>query len=552
MRKTNLPFLVVVVALAAVLVGLSFHSAGTVDPATYTPGVYSTLGSLLPPVIAIALALITKEVYSSLFVGIVTGALLYANGNLELMLNTMLFNEDGGMIFKLADSWNVGILVFLVILGIMVALMNQVGGSAAFGQWAAKHIKTRVGAQLATMALGVLIFVDDYFNCLTVGSVMRPVTDRHNVSRAKLAYLIDATAAPVCIIAPVSSWAAAVTSSVPEGSGINGFAMFLNTIPFNFYALTTLLMMVILSVAKFDYGPMKLHERNALNGDLFTTEARPYGDVSDERTTPFGAVIDLVFPVLVLIICCVIGMVYTGGFFDGESFVNAFANADASVGLVLGSVVTLLITFCFYMTRGVMTFKEFTDCIPEGFKAMVAPILILTMAWTLSGMTGLLGAKYFVHDVVEASAGNLQMFLPAIIFVVAVLLAFSTGTSWGTFAILIPIVCHVFASAEFYQMLVISISACLAGAVCGDHCSPISDTTIMASAGAHSDHVNHVSTQLPYALTAAAVSFVGYIVAGVLGYKFGNALALVSAPFTLVLMVVTLLVIRSITGAEKA
>ena len=552
MKKKNYVFLAAVIVIAAVLIGISVNTPGTVDPETYQPAVYSTLGALLPPVIAIALALITKEVYSSLFVGIVAGALLYANGNLELMLNTMLFNEDGGMVYKLADSWNVGILVFLVILGIMVALMNLVGGSAAFGQWASTHIKTRVGAQLATMVLGVLIFVDDYFNCLTVGSVMRPVTDRHQVSRAKLAYLIDATAAPVCIIAPVSSWAAAVTSSVPEGSDINGFAMFLSTIPFNFYALTTLLMVILITVLKLDYGPMQLHEANARKGDLFTTEARPYGNADDESVNPNGQVIDLVFPIAVLIFCCIIGMVYTGGFFSGESFVNAFANADASMGLVLGSIVTLIITFCFYMIRGVMSFKEFTGCIPEGFKAMVAPILILTMAWTLSGMTGLLGAKYYVHDLVATSAGALKLFLPAIIFLVALFLAFSTGTSWGTFAILIPVVCHVFGSGDTYQMLVISIAACLSGAVCGDHCSPISDTTIMASAGAHSDHVNHVSTQLPYALTAAAVSFVGYIIAGILGYAFDSSIALISMPITLVLMVVVLLVIRKVTAEPAA
>ena len=552
MKKKNYVFLAAVIVIAAVLIGISVNTPGTVDPETYQPAVYSTLGALLPPVIAIALALITKEVYSSLFVGIVAGALLYANGNLELMLNTMLFNEDGGMVYKLADSWNVGILVFLVILGIMVALMNLVGGSAAFGQWASTHIKTRVGAQLATMVLGVLIFVDDYFNCLTVGSVMRPVTDRHQVSRAKLAYLIDATAAPVCIIAPVSSWAAAVTSSVPEGSDINGFAMFLSTIPFNFYALTTLLMVILITVLKLDYGPMQLHEANARKGDLFTTEARPYGNADDESVNPNGQVIDLVFPIAVLIFCCIVGMVYTGGFFSGESFVNAFANADASMGLVLGSIVTLIITFCFYMIRGVMSFKEFTGCIPEGFKAMVAPILILTMAWTLSGMTGLLGAKYYVHDLVATSAGALKLFLPAIIFLVALFLAFSTGTSWGTFAILIPVVCHVFGSGDTYQMLVISIAACLSGAVCGDHCSPISDTTIMASAGAHSDHVNHVSTQLPYALTAAAVSFVGYIIAGILGYAFDSSIALISMPITLVLMVVVLLVIRKVTAEPAA
>ena len=548
MKKKNILFLVAVVAIFGVLLGFTVQTPGTVDPATYTPAVYSTIGALLPPVIAIILALLTKEVYSSLFIGIISGALLYSNGNLKLALDTMFYHEEGGMIYKLADSWNVGILVFLVVLGIMVALMNLVGGSAAFGQWASLHIKTRVGAQLATIVLGVLIFVDDYFNCLTVGSVMRPVTDRHQVSRAKLAYLIDATAAPVCIIAPVSSWAAAVTSSVPEGSDINGFAMFLHTIPYNFYAMTTLLMMVLITVLKLDYGPMKLHERNAQQGDLFTTAARPYGDVDEEPSRPKGKVIDLVFPVAVLIVCCIIGMIYTGGFFSGTSFVDAFAGSDASMGLVLGSMVTLMITFCFYMVRGVMSFQEFTSCIPEGFKAMVAPILILTMAWTLSGMTGLLGAKYYVHDLVNASAGGLKMFLPALIFLVALFLAFSTGTSWGTFAILIPVVCNVFGSGDTYEMLVISIAACLAGAVCGDHCSPISDTTIMASAGAHSDHVNHVSTQLPYAMTAAGVSVVGYLIAGILGYFSGSALALVALPITLILLVAVLLIIRTISN----
>lgn len=546
MRKTNYTFLFATLALLAVLSFISWQAPAVVDPKTYQPAVYSTIGALLPPVIAIALALITKEVYSSLFVGIAIGALLYANGNLELMLNTMLFNENGGMITKLADSWNVGILVFLVILGIMVALMNKVGGSAAFGQWASQNIKTRVGAQLATIALGVLIFVDDYFNCLTVGSVMRPVTDRHQVSRAKLAYLIDATAAPVCIIAPVSSWAAAVTSSVPKGSDINGFSMFLNTIPYNFYALTTLLMMILLTVMNFDFGGMKLHEDNARKGDLFSTAARPYGDM-DERSgsLPKGSVIDLVLPVAVLIGCCIVGMIYTGGYFSGESFVDAFANADASKGLVLGSMVTFFFVFCFYMVRDVMTFKDFTECIPMGFKAMVAPIMILTMAWTLSGMTGLLGAKYYVHDLVAGSAGVLKMFLPAIIFIVAMFLAFSTGTSWGTFAILIPVVCNVFGSGDTHEMLVISIAACLSGAVSGDHCSPISDTTIMASAGAHSDHVNHVSTQLPYALTAAGVSVVGYLIAGGIAYFSESSMALISLPLTLGLMVVTLFGLRT-------
>ena len=552
MRKNNYLFLAILLVIMAGLFYISGQHPNTVDPENYKPAVYSTIGALLPPVIAIALALITKEVYSSLFVGIAIGALLYSNGNLELGLNTMLYNENGGMITKLSDSGNVGIMVFLVILGIMVALMNKVGGSAAFGQWASKNIKTRVGAQLATIALGVLIFVDDYFNCLTVGSVMRPVTDRHQVSRAKLAYLIDATAAPICIIAPVSSWAAAVTSSVPKGSDINGFNMFLQTIPYNFYAITTLSMMLLLTIMKFDFGSMKVHEDNANKGDLFTTAARPYGDDDDNTDKPNGAVIDLVLPVIVLIICCIIGMIYSGGFFTGESFVDAFAGADAPKGLVLGSMATFFFTFCFYMVRNVMTFREFTECIPAGFRAMVAPIMILTMAWTLSGMTGLLGAKFYVHDLVANSAGILKMFLPTIIFVVAMFLAFSTGTSWGTFSILIPVVCNVFGSGDTYEMLIISIAACLSGAVCGDHCSPISDTTIMASAGAHSDHVNHVSTQLPYALTAASVSVAGYLIAGGIAYFTESSLALIALPITLCLLFVTLLVMRTYMRKQTA
>ena len=546
----RIAFAILAVALLVTIIVLQLNTSAEIDPETYKPAVYSSLFALLPPFIAIVLALITKEVYSSLFIGIITGAMLYANGNPELMINSMFFNENGGMIYKLADSWNVGILVFLVILGVMVALMNKVGGSAAFGQWASEHIKSRVGTQVATIVLGILIFVDDYFNCLTVGSVMRPVTDRRNISRAKLAYLIDATAAPICIIAPVSSWAAAVTSSVPEDSGIQGFAMFLHTIPFNIYALTTILMMFLLAGMKFDYGPMKKHEQNAMKGDLFTTEARPYGDDMDTAAaTGKGKVADLVVPVLVLIFFSIFGMVYTGGFFKGETFIDAFANADASMGLVLGGIISLVITFFFYMIRGVINIKEFAECIPEGFKAMVAPILILTLAWTLSGMTGLLGADEYVHDVVANSAAAVQIFLPAIIFTVAAFLAFSTGTSWGTFGILIPIVCSVFAGQESYAMLVISIAACLSGAVCGDHCSPISDTTIMASAGAHSDHVNHVSTQLPYAITAAIVSGIGYLIAGALGYYYGTNVALIAPAAALVLMVLTMMAARKM--AEK-
>ncbi len=546
MKKKNLFFLAAVMMLVGVFIGFALNTPAEINARTYTPAVYSTLGALIPPVAAIALALITKEVYTSLFIGIASGALLYANGNPILALNTMLFNGEGGLVTKLADRTNVGIIVFLVILGILVALMNKVGGSAAFGQWASKHIKSRIGAQFATMMLGVLIFIDDYFNCLTVGSVMRPVTDRHQISRAKLAYIIDATAAPICIIAPVSSWAAAVTASVPEGSSINGFSMFLNTIPYNFYAIGTIVMMIIITAMRFDFGPMKKHEMNAAKGDLFTTPNRPYGEADTEMTTPEGKVIDLVFPIIILIIACIIGMIYTGGFFKGESFIDAFANADASMGLVLGSIAALLVAFCFYMIRGVMSFSDFAECIPEGFKAMVAPIMILTLAWTLSGMTGLLGAKYFVRDIVESYAGTLQMFLPAAIFIVAALLSFSTGTAWGTFAILIPIVCNVFESN--YSMLVIAIASCLSGSVAGDHCSPISDTTIMASAGAHSDHINHVSTQLPYVIVVSSVCAVGYIIAGTLSYSGGPAIA--ALPITLAMLAGVLIGIKKLTDRQ--
>ena len=445
-----------------------------------------------------------------------------------------------------------GILVFLVMLGILVALMNKAGGSAAFGRWASTHIHTRAGAQFATLLLGIMIFVDDYFNCLTVGSVMRPVTDRQKVSRAKLAYLIDATAAPICIIAPVSSWAAAVTSSVPEGSGINGFTMFLRTIPYNYYAILTMVMSLFVIFTGTDYGPMKLNETNAMNGDLFTTEDRPYGDDVDDGTDTKGRVIDLVAPVIVLIAACIFGMVYTGGFFEGTDFITAFADCNASMGLVMGSSIALFFTFVFYRVREVMTFQDFAACIPEGFKAMVSPMLILTLAWTLSGMTGLLGAKYYVANLLGGSAAALQYLLPVIIFVVAVFLAFATGTSWGTFSILIPIVCHAFPEGE---MLVISIAACLSGAVCGDHCSPISDTTIMASAGAHCSHVNHVSTQLPYALTVAGVSAGCYVLTGlseaVLGARANLVSSLVLLGVAIFLELIVLSVIRVRTGHGK-
>ena len=475
---------------------------------TYQPALYATIWALLPPLVAIILALITKEVYSSLFVGIVVGALLYSGFKFEGTV-TQIF--EGGIIKVLSDSYNVGILIFLVILGSVVCMMNKAGGSAAFGRWASKKIHTRVGAELAAIVLGILIFIDDYFNCLTVGSVMRPVTDRHHVSRAKFAYLIDATAAPVCIIAPISSWAAAVSGFV---EGQDGLAIFVKTIPYNFYAILTIVMMVGMVLMKTEFGAMKTHEINALNGDLYTTSARPYENATDDETpNPRGRVIDLVIPIVVLVICCVISMIYTGGFFSGTDFVTAFSQSDASTGLAMGSAFGLVFAIIFYMIRRVINFRDCMGCIPEGFKAMVPAIMILTFAWTLKAMTDSLGAAVFVEEAMRSVAGGIEVILPAIIFLVGCGLAFATGTSWGTFGILIPIVVAVFEKSS-PEMMIISMSACMAGAVCGDHCSPISDTTIMASAGAQCDHVTHVSTQLPYAILAAAVSFVTYIVAG--------------------------------------
>ena len=472
---------------------------------------YATLLSLLPPLIAITLALITKEVYSSLFLGILSGALIYSNFNLWGMVT----NTFDVMVSKLADSWNVGILIFLVVLGMMVSLVNKAGGSAAYGRWAETHIKSRVGALISTAVLGMLIFIDDYFNCLTVGSVMRPVTDKHQISRAKLAFLIDATAAPVCIIAPISSWAAAVSSVAPEGQGIQ---LFINSIPYNFYALLTLAMVIMMSLMKVEFGPMKLHEDNAMMGDIYTTAARPYANVESEVDNSNGTVTDLVLPIVALIVSCILTMVYTGGFFDVDStcymnFIDAFSDCDASMGLVLGSFIALIVTFCFYIPRKVITIKQFTAAFSEGFKQMVPAILILTFAWTLSGVTSQLGATIYVAELVRNSASAFANFLPAIVFLIAVGLAFATGTSWGTFGVLLPIVCSVFTSGE---LMVIAVSACLAGAVCGDHCSPISDTTIMASTGAQCDHINHVNTQLPYALLSAGVSFLGFVLAGII------------------------------------
>ncbi len=501
--------------------------------AEYVPAMYSTFWALVPPIVAIGLALITKEVYSSLFVGILIGGLLYSGFQFETTI-THIFED--GIISVLSDSYNVGILVFLVILGTMVSLMNRAGGSAAFGQFASEKIHSRVGAQLATILLGVMIFIDDYFNCLTVGSVMRPVTDKFKVSRAKLAYLIDATAAPVCIIAPISSWAAAVTGFV---EGEDGFSIFIRAIPYNFYAILTIVMMVGMVLMNVEFGSMKTHEQNAVKGDLFTTPGRPYGNAKEMPAETKGKVMDLLIPIVSLIICCVIGMLYTGGFFSGTDFVTAFSESDASLGLTFGSFFGLIITIGLYQLRRVLSFSDCMSCIPEGFKAMVPAILILTFAWTLKAMTDSLGADVYVADLVNTSAKSLINFLPAIIFVVGCLLAFATGTSWGTFGILIPIVVAVFQNSN-PQLMIISISACMAGAVCGDHCSPISDTTIMASAGAQCEHVNHVMTQLPYAVAAAAVSFVTYIVAGFVQSAW------IALPVGILMMIAVLFVLRAL------
>ena len=504
----------------------------------YVPAVYATFWALVPPVVAIGLALITKEVYSSLFIGVLMGGILYSGFSFE---GTITHIFEDGMINVLSDSYNVGILIFLVILGTMVCLMNRAGGSAAFGQFAADHIKGRVGAELATILLGCLIFIDDYFNCLTVGSVMRPVTDKFKVSRAKLAYLIDATAAPICIIAPISSWAAAVTGFV---EGEDGFSIFVRAIPYNFYAILTIVMMIGMVLLRTEFGSMKFHEKNALKGDLYTTPGRPYDTEKQPEVSVRGTVLDLLIPIISLIICCMIGMLYTGGFFSGEDFVTAFSQSDASLGLTMGSFFGLLITIGLYQVRRVLKFSECMACIPEGFKSMVPAIMILSFAWTLKAMTDSLGADVYVATVVASSARSFLNFLPAIIFVVGCFLAFATGTSWGTFGILIPIVVAVFENSN-PDLMIISISACMAGAVCGDHCSPISDTTIMASAGAQCEHVNHVTTQLPYAVTAAAVSFVSYIIAGFVQSAW------IALPIAIALMVATMFVIRAVNGVLK-
>ncbi len=536
---------VFVVALALIFVMSMPLIAMAEDGAEYEPNLYATVLSLLPPIIAIGLALITKEVYSSLFIGILSGGILWSiglGGAKVTFFGILTHVMTDGVVASLADSYNMGILIFLVLLGWLVAMMNKTGASASFGKWAETRIKTRRGASLATILLGCLIFIDDYFNCLTVGAVMRPVTDKHHISRAKLAYLIDATAAPVCIIAPISSWAAAVTGFV---EGEDGFSLFIRCIPYNFYALLTLVMMLGLVFFQFDYGPMRIHEENAIhNNDLFTTADRPYADADDDSIHGNGQVKDMIVPVIALILICVIFMLFAGGFFDGETFIDSFSNTDASVGLSIGGMVALILAIVWYIARRVLTFKEAMEAFPEGFKAMVPAIMILTFAWTLKAMTDSLGAKQFVEALVKGGAEGMLNFLPAVIFLIAVGLSFATGTSWGTFGILIPIVVPIFQGTN-ETMLILSMSACMAGAVCGDHCSPISDTTIMASAGAQSNHINHVNTQLPYALTVAAVSFVSYIIAAFVQNVF------ISLPIAIVLMMITLYVIRIQYGKES-
>ncbi|WP_027205067.1 Na+/H+ antiporter NhaC family protein [Butyrivibrio fibrisolvens] len=505
----------------------------------------NSLWALLPPIIAIVLALITKEVYSSLMIGIITGGLLYSGFNPVGAMNHIFVD---GMIAQLSDPWNVGILIFLVVLGSIVMLMNRAGGSAAFGRWASTHVKTRLGAQLATIALGTLIFIDDYFNCLTVGSVMLPVTDKHKVSREKLAYLIDATAAPVCIIAPISSWAAAVTGFV---EGANGLELFIRAIPYNFYAFLTFVMMITIAVGGFDYGKMAQAEKQcgittSPDGSLKHPSLTGAEDQPNPPISQKGRVIHLVLPIFALIICCIIGMIYTGGFFDGEGFVTAFSNADASTGLVFGSMAALLITILFYLATRVLDFNECMNAIPEGFKSMVPAILILTLAWTLKSMTDSLGASEYVGGLVEqvAENGMVMGLLPAFVFIIGAFLAFATGTSWGTFGMLIPIVVSAFHSDINNELMIIAISACMAGAVCGDHCSPISDTTIMASAGGQCEHIKHVSTQLPYAITVAAVSVFCYILAGFVRNW------IITLPISIVLMIVVLLAIKNFTKSK--
>jgi Na+/H+ antiporter NhaC len=537
-----------IVVLAGTLVPLAIFAAEEGEE-EYVPLVYGQWWALLPPIIAIACALITKEVYSSLFFGILTGGILYAAGSsgagIEVFRNTFTHVFEDGFLATVTDSWNMAILIFATVTGIFVVLVNRSGATEAFGRWAEVNIKSRVGAQIVTIVLGGLIFLDDYFNCLSVGAAMRPVTDRHKVSRAKLAYLLDSTAAPVCIIAPISTWAAAVASFAQDAHAENGFMLFVQAIPYNFYALLTIFFMVMLVLMKTDYGPMRKHEINAINGDIYTTPERPFAGAEEEAANPRGRVYDLILPLIFLIVACILGLLWSGGFFSGDNgFIDAFANSDASIGLMTGSLFGLFAMIIYFLCRRLLSFKAIMQCVPDGWKVMAAGELVLIFAWTINSMTGSVGAADFVAEQMSGAAGGLMNLLPAIIFLVACGLAFATGTSWGTFGILIPIVIAVLANVD-PQLTIIGMSACMAGGVFGDHCSPISDTTVLASTGSQIYHINHVATQLPYALTVGAITFIGFLIAGFVRTP------LVSIAVGVVLIIIILYFIRKKNGTNE-
>ena len=554
-KSTKIAYLVALAVFIVLLIvlGVTFKDAPLpsfdvdgemVEAATPFAG---TFWSLLPPIVAIVLALISKEVYSSLFLGCLVGALLVSNFH-PWETVVQLVQGDNGIVTTVSDSGNIAIIVFLVILGIMVDLMNKAGGSEAFGRWATKTVKSRAGAQLMTMLLGVLIFIDDYFNCLTVGAVMRPVTESHKISRAKLAYVIDSTAAPVCMIAPVSSWAAAVSGYV-QSDNVNGIELFVAQIPYNYYCLLTLVMIVVISLLNIDYGPMLTHEYNAqVKDDLFTTSERPFEGADDYEKPAKGksSVLDLLLPVIVLIVTCIIGLIYTGGYFDGVTFIEAFSNASAGPGLAIGSMIALVFTFVYFWLRGSISFTKSFESVPNGFIQMISPILILSFAWTLCGLTryGMHSADFVINAM--SGVGELAKFLPAVIFIIGAAIGFATGTSWGTIGIMAPIVVQVFNYDVQPTLCTIGLAAACAGGVMGDHCSPISDTTIMASAGAHCYHLNHVFTQIPYALTVAGVAFVSFILAGLIQNVVINLIIAVA------LMIGTLLVIKAIVAKKHA
>lgn len=529
MKKINYSFLSVVLLILGILFFVNFQSVLPVGGENYKPILYASVYSLIPPILAMVLALITKEVYFSLFFGGFFAALFYSNGNLESALNAFMFQSEGGLLSKVSDTNNVGILFFIILLGMFVSLINKTGGSEIFATWSSKHVKSKIGAEITSVLLGIFLFIDDYFLCLTVGSVMKPIAEKQKVSKTRLAYIVDSTAAPICILAPISTWSVAVATSIQNNSDVNGFTLFLKSIPFNLYALLTLTMILYLIFSQKDFGLMKKY---ALK------EFKSNETDRDSVDSKNGKIIDLILPVLMLIILCFMGILYKGGFFNGASFKTALENTNASQGLVLGSIITLIFTFIFYVSRNVLSFKDFMNCLPEGFKAMVSPIVVLSLAWTLSGLTNLLGAKQYIEVIVANSATELQIFLPFFMFLIASFLSFSTGTSWGTFAILIPIICSVFPGNNV--MLPIAIAACLSGSVFGDHCSPISDTTIIASAGCDCPFLDHVVTQLPYAMTVATVSSVGFLFAGFVGFKFQNNVTLLTLPISICILFIAL------------